>query len=141
MANPITKKKKSAARVAAATKALTKTATKREALETKPTAERTAAATEAPATLATKKEKTRSTATTASWKITFAQFQRYEALLKEQEEERGSHAIVGFHIHKESVDELCLHQSEMKPSYANIIKRDTQRASHLRKGTYGTYPF
>ena len=64
----------------------------------------------------------------ANRKITFAQFQHYKDFLREQEEERGSHAFVGFHVHEECVDAVNLHQSEVKPSYASILRRGTPSA-------------
>ena len=69
----------------------TKPSTTQEAQDTKPTEASTAAATEALATPAKEKKKTRTPATTTEMKITFAQFQRFERLVKEQEDERGCH--------------------------------------------------
>ena len=126
----MTKKKKSAEGVAAATKAPPKPVTTRKAPETQLTAARTAAATEA---WAKKKKKMRTAPTTESRKITFAQFQRYEELLrKEQEEEWVSHAFVGSPVYENCVEGVILHQSEVKPSYARILKRGTKGAPQAR---------
>ena len=120
---PTTKKTKTAAEAVAVTKAPTKPATTREAQETKPAETRTAATTEAPTTPATNKRKTRTPATTTERKIMFAQFRRYERLIKGQEEERGRHALVDSHVYENCVEDVILHQREVEPYCASILKQ------------------
>ena len=61
-------------------------------------------------------------------KITFAQFQRYERLLKEQEEERGHHALVDSNVYENCVQGVIMHEREVEPSYASVLKQGRKRA-------------
>ena len=79
-------------------------------------------------------EKRKTTTTRANRKITLAQFERYEAMLvKKQEEERGCHAVAGSPIFENCVKEgVILHQMQVKPSYASILKKGKKNAPPVR---------
>ena len=66
--------------------------------------------------------------TTTERKITFAQFQHYERLMKEQEEDRGHHALVDSNVYENFVQGVIMHEREMKPSYASVLNQGRKRA-------------
>ena len=77
----------------------------------------------------------RKTTTTANGKITRAQLARYEAMIAQrQEEEVRRHAFAGAHIFdfENCVEDVILHDFQVKPSYASILKKGKKSAPPTR---------